>query len=164
MKRVFQLVLLGSLPLLACLPGAVTHYQTVLTPLAACEIQQGQETCVDPADAGISVTGSMSVDERGDSTRVFFRQEVMVGSMDNVGRLTVELNRDAVREQNGCATRQRLYLTGLHDDPGFGLRQEINGVFEEGNLALGDPQQCGRNVPYGSLTRYKFSAVETSQP
>ena len=153
-------VVLGS----ACLPGAVTHYQTVLTPVAVCEIEQGVQNCQEPGDGGISITGSMSVDEREDSTRVFFRQEVLVGEVNTQGELKVSVDRDSVREQNGCATRQTLLMRGIHDDPGFGLRQEINGVFEEGNLALGDPQQCGRNVPYGTLTRYRMLAVETSQP
>ena len=52
----------------------------------------------------------------------------------------------------------------LHDDPGFGLRQELKGFYEEGSTAEGDPQQCGRNVPYGQVTRWRLDAVETSQP
>jgi hypothetical protein len=158
------LVVLFSVAAAGCLPGTVTHYSAKLAPVALCDINQGDRYCQPPENGGDLVFGSLSVDERADETRVYFRGDTLVGKMDGQGHLVVDVQRDALREQSGCLTRQRVVMDVLHDDPGFGIRQELRGTYEESNTAEGDPQQCGRNVPYGQVTRYKLVATETSQP
>ncbi|MEW5850332.1 MAG: hypothetical protein AB2A00_16195 [Myxococcota bacterium] len=160
MRRVVVLVLMAAA---ACLPGNIVHYQADLVPLADCNLRRGELECLAPADGGTRISGVMSVDERGDDTRVFFRQETLVGTFDG-DRLHVENVRELVREQSGCLTRQTLKIDGLVDDPGFGLRREINGSAEESAITDGDPQQCGLNIPYGQVRRYTLHAVEVTQP
>lgn len=146
-----------------CLPGALTHYQAELVPLADCSVDQGQTSCLAPGDGGMAYRGSMSVDERGESSRVFFRQETLVGTASE-DHVHAESVRDLLREQSGCKTRQRLVLDAVHDDPGLGLRQELTGTVEESTTTEGDPQQCGRNVPFGAVKRYRLTAVQVTEP
>lgn len=146
----------------ACLPGAITHYAASLVPVASCAIRSGQADCQDPGDAGTTVHTSLSVESRDDATRVFLRQEIYVGTQDQ-GRLRVEDIREQVRPSS-CQTRSTFRLDALHDDPGFGIRQQLHGVVEESNTVEGDPQQCGLNVPYGDLVRYQLTATEVTQP
>lgn len=146
-----------------CLPGAITHYQATMEPVAVCTILGGQSQCDPPPDGGTSLFTSLSVDEKGADSRVFMQQEVFPAKEEQ-GRLTMEDIRETVRPSNGCRTRSMLRLDVLHDDPGFGVRQQLTGVMEESNTTEGDPQQCGRNVPYGELRRYRLTATELSQP
>ncbi|MBI5498506.1 MAG: hypothetical protein HY904_26125 [Deltaproteobacteria bacterium] len=147
----------------ACLPNAIVHYAATLTQVATCEIHAGTVDCQPPADGGVILGGTLSVDEREDRTRVFFRDETMLGTFDG-DTLKVSDTRDLIREASGCMTRQHRELDGIVDNPGFGIRRELTGEFRESTTAEGDPQQCGVNVPYGELRRFRVEAVEVSQP
>src|SRR5690349_9082378 len=118
MRTALATVLCGVV--LGCLPGNIIHYQTDLIPIADCTLLRGKLECGAPSDGGIRLSGVMSLDERGDDTRVFFRSETFTGT-DDGDRLKVSNTRELVREQRGCLTRQTFKLEGLMDDPGFGL-------------------------------------------
>jgi hypothetical protein len=141
----------------------MSHWRAELTPVAECRVLSGVEECFAPANGGTLVVAGMSVDERLEESRVFLRQDTLLGLFDG-DRLHVERARDQVREESGCLTQQSLLMDGLVDDPGLGLRREITGTYEERNLTSGDPSGCGRSVPYGSVTKYRLVAVEVSQP
>jgi hypothetical protein len=156
-------LLLLTVPAAACLPGAITHYQAELVPVATCAIVSGRQQCDDPGDAGTREFTSLSVDERGEDSRVFLRQEAYPAVLEG-GRLTSDDVRETVSRTSSCRTRASFRLDALQDDPGFGTRGQLTGVLEETNTTEGDPQQCGRNVPYGEIRRYRLTAVEVTQP
>lgn len=146
-----------------CVEGTLAHYQAKMEHLADCQVRAGVEECAAPGASRKDIQSRMTIDERGEHTRVFMLEETLVGPMEN-NSLHVISTHEQVRDESGCLTRQTRKLDGVIDEPGFGMRRELVGTLETSNVTDGDPQQCGQNVPYGQISRYRVVALEVFNP
>lgn len=146
-----------------CVEGALAHYQATFEHVADCKVTGGVEDCRNPGDQATHIQSRISVDDRGEDSRMFMRQDTLVGPIEN-NSFHMEQVHEQVYEQSGCKNRQVLKFDGVVDDPGFGMRREIQGELVESSVTDGDPQACGRNVPYGDIKRYKVVATEIYNP
>lgn len=152
-----------ALVLSGCVEGTLAHYEATLEHVADCTIVGGVEDCRDPGEAAVHVHTRMSVDERGDDSRLFLREDTLLGPISD-NTIHVQSSRESIYEQSGCKSRQSSRLDGWIDDPGFGMRRQVTGTMDELTLTEGDQQACGRNVPYGTRKKYRVTAVEVFNP